>query len=304
MIEKTSKEISTQATFAKKWNLWGDFLLDERVAHSSGILDWILARNGWDDTASLSSFLEDKETILDAGCGNGRVTALLSTYSPDGAALHAWDVNEDAAVVNLAGFQNIKVEHADLSQDLLPRGMFDFIYCQEVLHHLPNPEESLGRLAARLKPGGVIAVYVYGIKHPFREFSDEWIREVFDSVPHETQIEISASITRLGQQLSAIAEPIVIEGLEKLGFKSGKYPVQKFFYDYFFKCFWNTQLGSSASTSVNFDWFSPALASKHSVAEVESWFSELGLEILRSHEDEYGITFHGMRKSVTGPTSP
>lgn len=289
------KSLATQETFANKWRLWDQLLFGAGDASESGVLDWILNRNGWGSSAGLAEMLKGKRAILDAGCGNGRVTSLLSNFAPEDAKVSAWDINETAARKNLKAYGNVEVEHVDLSGNEFPEKNFDLIYCQEVLHHLPNPKESFAQLSRKLLPGGLIAIYVYGIKHPFREFSDEWVREVFQSLSQEAQILLSQNITRLGEQLSSLQETLSIEGLEPLGFSSGNYPVQKFFYDYFFKCFWNTQLGEHGSTAVNFDWFSPSLASKHSLSEIESWFRELDLEIVHSLQDEYGITVHGRR---------
>lgn len=287
---------ATRETFGNKWQTWENLLFDEVGAREAGILDWIFRRNGWSNTASLKDFLEDKREILDAGCGNGRITALLSNSASKDAKISGWDVNESVARKNLRNDRKIKVEHVDLSGDSFPDTEFDFIYCQEVLHHLPDPKKSFERLTERLRPGGVIAVYLYGLKHPFREFSDEWVREVFQSLPHESQVLLSQNITRLGKQLSSIKEILSIEGLEPLGLASGQYPVQKFFYDFFFKCFWNSCMGESSSTAVNFDWFGPALASKHSLIEIESWCQDLGLKVVHSLQDEYGVTVHGQKK--------
>lgn len=291
--ENVGRDEATIKTFGVKWSSWAKMLFDFDSAQDSGILDWILTRNGWAHLSDLEDFLAGKESILDAGCGNGRVTALLSSCSQDSARISAWDINESAAQDNLKHDLKITVEHVDLSAEQLPDRKFDFIYCQEVLHHLPSPSDSFRRLSEKLLPGGVFAVYVYGIKHPFREFSDEWVRNVFQDLPPESQIGVSNSISRLGEQLSSIDKLLFIDGLEPLGIPAGKYPVQKFFYDYFFKCFWNGHLGDSGSTAVNFDWFGPALASKHTLREVEGWFTECNLEVIHRAQDEYGITVHG-----------
>ena len=288
---------STVETFRKKWAQWPHLGLGESGGDFSEILQWVLARNGWEDEDMLGKFLDPMQRILDAGCGNGRITRVLASNAPKGSHVWAWDINVTAVEQNMKNEKNVLIEEVDLSASALPQMDFDFIYCQEVLHHLENPQQAFMNLASLLREGGTIAVYVYGMKHPFREFSDEWIRSRFQAMSSAEKIEVSSALTALGESLSSISGSIQVTGLDSIGLKTGNYSVHKFLYDFFMKCFWNVGLDHSGSQAVNFDWFSPQIASKHEVGEVTSWFLESGLSISHSYEDEYGVTLHGRRET-------
>ena len=77
-----SRQGQTATTFREKWTRNPDLAFRQTLDESSEIFRWILNRNGFETPVQLKAFLADKRRILDAGCGNGRVTALLRHYSP------------------------------------------------------------------------------------------------------------------------------------------------------------------------------------------------------------------------------
>ncbi|MEM8832178.1 MAG: class I SAM-dependent methyltransferase [Cyanobacteria bacterium P01_G01_bin.19] len=108
--------------------------------------------------------------ILDAGCGTGSGTDYLIHQNP-GAEVTAIDLSKKALEVaqercNRSGviakhdkpvnFYNLKLEAATQL-----KGEFDFINCVGVLHHLPEPEKGIQALAKKLKPGGILHIFVY-----------------------------------------------------------------------------------------------------------------------------------------------
>jgi len=108
--------------------------------------------------------------ILDAGCGTGSGTDYLIHQNPH-AEVTAIDLSEKALEVaqercNRSGviakhdkpvnFYNLKLEEATQLE-----GEFDFINCVGVLHHLPEPDRGIQALAEKLKPGGILHIFVY-----------------------------------------------------------------------------------------------------------------------------------------------
>ena len=62
--------------------------------------------------------------------------------------------------------------------------------------------------------------------------------------------------------------------------------LQRFIYWNFIKCFWNEELGYTASLSTNFDWYSPVNAKRFSREEVKADLAAAALAIDFFHEEE------------------
>lgn len=237
----------------------------------------------------------DEAPYFDAGCGNGRVTALLRSCSPvDHTDIVAFDlVAADVARRNLAGYERIDVREADLLGDLSGLGRFDFIYCQEVLHHTSDPEKAFRNLCSLLEPGGEIAVYVYKQKAPVREFVDDFVRARISGLSYEDAMKTAEQITALGKVLSELRTDVDVPAVEALGIPAGRYDLQRFLYHFFMKCFWNPELSFHDNAVINYEWYHPQLCSRHTVEEIRAWFDRAGLRVLHEHVDFYGITMRG-----------
>jgi SAM-dependent methyltransferase len=288
---------NTRATFADKWANSPRLVFDETSREGSDTFNWILGRNGFESPDHLRQYLSRVRRVLDAGCGNGRVTALLRRYSdPVRTEIIGIDlVSAAVARANLAGLANIRVEEGDLLGDLTGLGAFDFIYCQEVLHHTGDPAAAFHNLAARLAPGGEIAVYVYKKKAPVREFVDDYVRDHVAGLSYEEALAQCRQITELGRALSELQLSVTVPAVDVLEIPAGTYDIQRFFYHFFMKCFWNPALAPSENDVVNYDWYHPQDCTRHTPDEVRAWFHQAGLDVVHEHVDFYGITLRGRR---------
>lgn len=102
--------------------------------------------------------------VLDAGCGAGMVSYLLSEM---GAEILATDISGsvDAAKMQLAALgTNGRVQfiQADLGRPPLKPGQFDLVFSGGVLHHNPDTRVALDAIAPLVAPGGQIYVWLYG----------------------------------------------------------------------------------------------------------------------------------------------
>ena len=106
--------------------------------------------------------------ILDAGCGTGVSSDYLCHLNP-GSSVLAVDISAGALAVarercRRSGaahqVQDLRIERRSLL-DLDGEGSFDYINSVGVLHHLHQPEAGLEALAARLRPGGVLHLFLY-----------------------------------------------------------------------------------------------------------------------------------------------
>lgn len=281
-------------SFKDKWENNPDLAFAETLREESDIFRWIMTRNGFSGGDAFSAHLAGKRRILDAGCGNGRVTALLRKYAPDEAEVVGIDLTAAAvAARNLQGMPRVTVREKDLLGDLSDLGYFDFIYCQEVLHHTADPRRSFLNLVNLLEPGGEIAIYVYKVKAPIREFVDDFIRAGIQDLSYEEAMMACEQITALGKALSDLKVTFTAPAVDVVGIEAGEYDLQRFIYHFFMKCFWNSDLSAQENHAINYDWYHPQVATRHTLEEVREWFTAKGLVISHELVDPYGITVRG-----------
>lgn len=94
----------------------------------------------------------DANTILDVGCGSGRLGESLKQRQ----ICAVWGLERDPQAASLARQRldhllNVDLEH---SQFELPTQFFDVIVAADVLEHLRDPERLLRKLTGALRPGG------------------------------------------------------------------------------------------------------------------------------------------------------
>ena len=292
-----SSQDQTANSFKQKWTNANNFFLDTTTSDSSDINRWILNRNGFDNTDEFSSWIGSKTRILDAGCGNGRVSLLISKFLNQESSLVGIDlVAHEIAAKNLEGVPRCSFLFGDLLGDLNSLGTFDLIYCQEVLHHTSNPRMAFRNLVTLLSPGGEIAIYVYKKKAVLREYSDDFIREQISNLTYEESRTVIGEITNFAKEMSKLENKISIPALRVLGIKEQSLTLQRFIYNNVFKNFWSDELSYEENFSINFDWYHPDLCSRHTLEEVTNWFMEENLLLLHTKEDDFGITARGLRR--------
>ena len=102
--------------------------------------------------------LQGDERVLDAGCGTGRVTALLAERVPDG---HVIAVDGSAAMVEETRARGIDAFVCDLVELELDEPV-DAILSTATFHWIEDHERLFARLYAALKPGGRLAAQCGG----------------------------------------------------------------------------------------------------------------------------------------------
>ena len=102
-------------------------------------------------------------TVLDAGCGPGRLTVPLARgVGPTGSVV-ALDVQPGMLArakikVEGAGYANVEFLASALGDGKLPAKYFDRGVLVTVLGEIPNREAAVAELFDALKPGGVLAI--------------------------------------------------------------------------------------------------------------------------------------------------
>ena len=119
-----------------------------------------------------------------------------------------------------------------------------------------------------------------------REKIDRAIREGIHNIVAEESI-----IGKDGKKKIKIPNDISI-----LGGKAGEYDVHRLIYWHFLKCFWDESNNFERSVGVNFDWYSPKYAYRHTPSEVKKWFKDTQIRISTFKEIESGISVTGVKK--------
>jgi len=279
----------TRESFSAKWTRIPNFGHEE--ASRQMYVNWYLERYGFGTLDNLRDFLADKKTILDAGTGLGRDAILYGENSS--AQVIALDISQsiDFAYQHAGHLPNVHLVQADLTMLPCNEGSFDFLACDQVMHHTPDTKASFDHLVRHLAPGGQIAFYVYKKKGPIREFCDDFLREHYTQASEEECYAFSRAMTALGKALSDLkAEVVVPEDIPILEIKAGKHDIQRFVYWHIFKCYWNEKLDWETNVLTNFDWYHPRYAHRHTAEEVRAWCAEAQLEIVLFNVIESGIT--------------
>lgn len=294
VYDKASGFVNTEKAFSAKWKnynkslhakMWYDFQKN-----------WFLDRFGWKSLFRFNRFLKTKKFILDAGTGIGNSANLFSA-NPQ-AQVFAIDASAsiDFAYSKYGDVPNIHFIQADLRNLPFKKKFFDFICSDQVLHHTDNTKSSFRNLVSHLQKKGLISIYVYKKKSPIREFADDFIRERTTKMTEKECIEFSKDMTYLGKTLSELKHKIKIKrDIPILGIKAGIYDVQRFVYWNFIKCFWAEDGNFERSVGVNFDWYYPEYAFRHSPEEVRKWYKDAGLKIIHFNEIESGISISGIK---------
>jgi SAM-dependent methyltransferase len=104
--------------------------------------------------------------VLDAGCGPGFLALDLRDLVGPSGSVEGVDespayIDHFARSVSERGWRNVHPRLARLEEVELESSSYDLIVLRWVLSFLPDPERILARLAAALRPGGVLAVEDY-----------------------------------------------------------------------------------------------------------------------------------------------
>lgn len=246
---------------------------------------WYLTRYGYGSLVGLKKFLRDKKYILEAGCGLARDSKMFAEANSQ-AQILAVDQSPPAlkaAAETLKGIKNCRLERADITE-FTPGYKFDFISCDQVLHHTPEPAKTLRHLFNLLNHGGVLNFSVCRKKNKYRDLADDLIMEKAAALSPGELWEFASVVTQLGKALYDLK-------ITKVRFEDKQYPhLQRFIHDNLFRCWYNPDIDFELSVSSNYDWFSNN--PRFNRSEVKNKIMKLikSYKILRFYEDEATIS--------------
>jgi SAM-dependent methyltransferase/uncharacterized protein YbaR (Trm112 family) len=294
-LESADEQSDTRTTFGAKWQTISD---DERDRLAEFQHRWFEQRFGFGDENGLAQSLNGAGWVIDAGTGPGIQAARLARVSQ--AHVVGMDLSE--SVVRARRTFALERENLDYVQgDILNPPFrphtFDLVVADQVLHHTPDCVRAFHSMAELVRPGGQIAAYIYRVKPLLRELADEHVREITTQMTVDECMSFSEQVTELGRELSRLDAKVTLrDGIPLLGLEPGEHDVQRLIYWTFFKCFWNEELGEGISNLVNFDWYHPPYASRHTEDEVLGWCRDADLEIIHLDVIESGISVRAARR--------
>ena len=295
VIDQTKDFVRTEMAFNAKWKNHhkSHNAKDWREFHRK----WFLERFDWKSFDMFKEFLKSKNKILDAGTGVGYSAKMLAVNKS--STVFALDASDsiDFAYKNYGSRSNIHFIQADIRQLPFKKSFFDYIFSDQVLHHTKNTATSFKYLTKFLVKSGFISIYVYNKKAPIREYVDDYVRKKTVKMSVVECTEFSKDMAYLGKALSKLKKKITIpRDIPLLGVKAGTYDVQRFVYWNFLKCFWDESDNFQRSVGVNFDWYYPKFAYRHTASEVKKWFRDAKLRITTLKEIESGISVTGIKR--------
>ena len=152
------------ASFGRQWHWFRRVQLDS-MSGSRESERALAATTGW-TAADYRGRL-----VLDAGVGAGRFAEIAAD---NGGEVVGVDLSHavDAAYENIGRRPNVHLVQADIFALPFRDGTFDLAYSVGVLHHTPDPEAAFARVAAAVRKGGSMAVYLYARYGPGHRASD------------------------------------------------------------------------------------------------------------------------------------
>ncbi|MGE5406002.1 MAG: methyltransferase domain-containing protein [Candidatus Saccharibacteria bacterium] len=294
---KEDDKAQIQSTFGHKWTRQAWWGMEGESAEV--MAEWLLPRYGWATVDEYKSFMAGRSVMLDAGCGLGREALRMAKANADALVIGlelSECVDEAARHAREQGVNNVRFIQADLMAPPIKSGIVDFIISEGVLHHTPSTKSAFRALVPLLADKGEFGFYVYRKKAPIREFTDDYVRDLIKDLPPDQAWSLMEPLTALGKTLSDLNIEIEIpEDVAVLGIKAGHYNLQRLIYYNMFKCYWNDRLTFDENVHVNFDWYHPSYAWRHTEEEIKSWLEESGLTISYITVEDSGITVRGKK---------
>lgn len=174
---------SYASSFGFQWNRFQKVQLDSANGRRESERE-LQASSGWTE-ADFRGRL-----VLDAGVGAGRYAEVAADK---GAEVVGVDLTTavDAAYANIGCRERVHLAQADIFALPFRDATFDLAFSIGVLHHTPDVRAAFERVAAAVKPGGGMAVYLYARYGP-HHFSNA-IRKVTTRLPADIMLALAAA---------------------------------------------------------------------------------------------------------------
>lgn len=260
---------------------------DSRVAKTRDAFAWEWKRYPGSREEDERIFLEESQLspadfkdklVLDAGCGMGRYSLVALSF---GAEVVALDLSDSLLRLaeQAARWPKLHVVQGDLLRPPLKKAVFDVVYSHGVLHHTADTRAAFHQVAALVKPGGRLNVWLYGKAGRYADFATNPLREgrgwvaenrrlawLIVGLRHWVSDFVRLFTTRLPVPVTyALCYPLTMLGAVP-GLKYLTFSVHPDF---------------RVRLIENFDWVSPPFQYHHTKEELSGWYREAGFNVLK-----------------------
>ena len=152
--------------------------------------------------------------VLEIACGTGLVTTRIADAVLPGGSVLATDiagemVTETANQAILKGFDNVEAARMEAENLPLDDDSFDVAICALGLMYVPVPVRALEEMCRVVKPGGVVAVTVWGERR-----NCGWA-DIFPIIDAQVKSEVCPLFFSMGAQ-NALANTMKSAGLDRI----------------------------------------------------------------------------------------
>jgi SAM-dependent methyltransferase len=270
VLEPKNTHRATVEGFGREWSAFTQSAAELAAAERREIFDGYFSIFPW-------NLLSLQSVGADIGCGSGRWATLVA---PRVGHLHAIDPGGEALEIargNLTGLDNVSFHHTSASTLPFGDGTLDFAYSLGVLHHVPDTEQAIRDIAAKLKSGAPFLVYLYyALDNRSAAYRMIWkisnsARLILSRAPYVAQIVAANAIAYLIYWPLARTAAI----LEKIGLLPRSWPLA--FYRYRSLYVMRTDA---------FDRFCTRLEQRFSRAQITEMLRAAGFDDIRFSESE------------------
>jgi SAM-dependent methyltransferase/uncharacterized protein YbaR (Trm112 family) len=218
---------------------------------------------------------------LDAGCGMGRFTRVAGVQ---GGEVIGVDVSESVCRARdlTEHMPNVHIVRADLMRLPFRHASFDIIYSLGVLHHTPDTQKAFESVALHVKPGGLLAIWVYGTAGRYADFKSNPLHaDRLQFVKGDWATRLYWLLVLAREKCSNALRRLTVSMPHTLLYACcyflalvGKVPLVKYL-TFSAHHDWRVRLLE------NFDWLSPPYQYHHAKEEVISWYKDQNVDIVK-----------------------
>ncbi|MEO3471553.1 methyltransferase domain-containing protein [Roseomonas sp. CAU 1739] len=226
--------------------------------------------------------------VLDAGCGNGKLTTSIASYGAEVVGMDLSRSVERAAAhaeqQEAAGAPPVHFVQGNILEPPFAPATFDHIHTSGVLHHTPDTWRAFDSFLALGKPGAHVYVQLYRRREPWIGIPNAAIRSITSRMPVDVTWKLCWHLVP--------AHTLAVRMVARM--RGEATPI--------------TQANRRERTVSLFDNFSPRYQYRYDPGEVEAKFRAAGLEAVKDvtfdNEARHMVAFVGRKPGGTDAAVP